>query len=123
MAKVLTKQTQATVVEAVLTDPRPRPRPTFPHHSPGSEEMMRSIVVMVVEAVVKLDIPIPDPGRQGPLEVSVPAGLVKEWYEWITKDSDANICVRNCEGIFVAFGISSKRNSCFIYISEQGDYD
>ena len=77
MARVLTKQTQATVVEAVLADPRPRP--TFPHHSPGSEEMMRSTVVMVVEAVMILDIPIPDPGRQGPLEVNALAGLVKEW--------------------------------------------
>ena len=92
MARVLTKQTQATVVEAVLAEARPRP--TFPHPSPGSEEMMRSTVVMVVEAVMTLDISIPDPGRQGPPEVGAPAGLVKEWRKWIAKDSDANICVR-----------------------------
>jgi hypothetical protein len=77
MARVLTKRTRATVVEAVLADPRSRP--TFPRHSPGSEEMMRSTVVMVVEAVMKLDFTILDPGRQGPLEVSALAGLVKEW--------------------------------------------
>jgi hypothetical protein len=41
--------------------------------------MMRSTVVMVVEAVMKLDISIPDPGRQGPPEVNALAGLVKEW--------------------------------------------
>jgi len=77
MAKVLTKQTQATVVEAVLADPRSHL--TFPRHSPGSEEMMHSTVVMVVEAVMKLDISIPDPGRQGPLEVRALVGLDKEW--------------------------------------------
>jgi hypothetical protein len=86
--------------------------------------MMRSTVVMVVEAVMKLDISIPNPGRQGPLEVNALAGLVKERRKWITKDSDANICVRNCEGIFVAFCTSSsKGNSCFTCISEQEDYD
>jgi hypothetical protein len=77
MAKALTKQTQATAVGAMLADTRHRP--TFPRHSPGSEEMMRSTVVMVVEAVMKLDFTILDPGRQGPLEVSALAGLVKEW--------------------------------------------
>jgi hypothetical protein len=29
--------------------------------------------------VMKLDFTILDPGRQGPLEVSALAGLVKEW--------------------------------------------
>jgi hypothetical protein len=77
MAKALTKQTQATAVGAMLADTRHRP--TFPRHSPGSEEMMRSTVGMVVEAVMKLNISIPDPGRQAPLEASALAGLVKEW--------------------------------------------
>ena len=122
MVRVLTKQTQSTAVEAVLADPRPRP--TFPRHSPGSEEMICSTVVMVVEAVMKPDIPIPDPGRQGQLEVSALAGLVKEWCKRITKGSDANICVRNWEGIFVAFCTSLLNgNSCFACISEQEDHD
>jgi hypothetical protein len=77
MARVLTEQTQTIVVVAVLAELRPHPRPMFPRHSLGSEEMMHSTVVMVVEAVMKLSISIPDLGRRDPPEVTALAGIVK----------------------------------------------
>ena len=40
---------------------------------------MHSTVVMVVEAVMKLGISIPDLGGRDPPEVSALADLVKEW--------------------------------------------
>jgi hypothetical protein len=110
MARVLTEQTQTIIVVAVLAELRPRPRPMFPRHSLGSEEMMYSTVVMVVEAVMKLSISIPDLGRRGPPEVTALAGIVKEWCKLIAKDLDAKVCIRNCEGIVVAFCTSSSKS-------------
>jgi hypothetical protein len=61
--------------------------------------MMRSTVVMVAEAVMKLDISIPDLGPQGPPEVDALAGLVNEGCNEQSKIWTLIIWVRICDGI------------------------
>jgi hypothetical protein len=75
MVKVLIEQIRVSAAQAVAV--AAPPRPTFLHHSLGSEEMMNSTVVMVAEAAMKLDIITHGLVHQAPLEVSALAGLAK----------------------------------------------